>query len=198
MIGEYLGALVKTEFECSHGHRWMAMPKNVKNNGTGCPKCDQDTKRKSEDINDELVGMGLRMIGYYPTNNKTKTLFECNAKHTWMATPNNILAGYGCPYCANHGFNPNKSAWEYAFMRDGYIKFGITNDLNRRLTEHRRHGEFTLIHERHHEVGQLALDWENNIKRTHGGRYVTKEQCPDGYTETLCISKLEQILESSR
>jgi hypothetical protein len=47
----------------------------------------------------------------------------------------------------------------------------------------------------YHQDGKRALDWENNIKRTFGGRYVTKEQCPDGYTETLAIHLLEHIVK---
>ena len=44
-------------------------------------------------------------------------------------------------------------------------------------------------------MGQLALDWENHIKRVYGGRYATKEQCPDGYTETLPIELLENLIK---
>jgi len=114
--------------------------------------------------------------------------------------PYNVVnSGSGCPHCAdytNGGFKPSLPAWEYVFIREDYLKFGITNNLTGRLNDHRRGGEIVLVHEKYHENGQLALDWERHIKQTHGGRYVTKEQCPDGYTETLPIALLESIIWS--
>lgn len=197
LIGEYVDRHTKAEFLCARGHQWKTQPGHVMS-GKGCPYCSViDITSTRELINERISHRGIWQISEYK-NAKTKAVFECSIGHRWEATPDNIIRGKGCPTCADYGFNPSSPAWEYAFTRDGYLKYGITNDLTRRLNEHRRHGEFTLVHERCHEVGQLALDWENNIKRTHGGRFATKEQCPDGYTETLPVALLEEVKRASQ
>jgi hypothetical protein len=194
-IGEYLNAKTKTMFQCECGHQWETTPNKIKR-GSGCPKCYIKNISSSKKEFQEWLAHNDReivIIGEY-SNNNTKTLFGCECGHQWEASPVNIKNGRGCPVCAEYGFNPSKPAWEYVFKRDGYIKYGITNNLQQRLNSHRKHGYIVLLHERYHEVGQLALDWENGVKRTHGGRYVTKEKCPDGYTETLPIHLLEAII----
>lgn len=195
LIGEFATNKTKSLFECRKGHQWSTQPCKVLM-GRGCPHCAAANHIKSsKKILGDLISLrGIYLIGEYK-NAKTRSLFGCRDGHQWLATPDNVIRGRGCPICAEYGFNPSSPAWEYAFTRDGYLKFGITNDLTRRLNEHRRHGEFTLVHERRHTVGQLALDWENNVKRIHGGRYVTKEQCPDGWTETLPLTLLEDIVK---
>ena len=120
---------------------------------------------------------------------------ECG--HIWIAKPCDILNGeHGCPKCAKHGFNPALSAWSYIFERNNYIKYGITNNLEQRLKAHRRYGEFVVHHSVHYENGKFAKDWENNIKVQYGGKYVLKEECPDGYTETLPLEILPSLLLS--
>lgn len=194
MIGKYTDSKTKTEFLCQYGHTWSSIPSHVMA-GSGCPVCSHKQQLTEKDVKERLSELSITMVGMF-TKMIGKTEFECKSGHRWKTSPNNILNnGTGCPICSDYGFNPNKPAWEYGFVRNGYLKIGITNDLRRRLNEHRKHGEFTLVHECLHEVGQLALDWERNIKQIYGGKYVTKEQCPDGYTETLPVSLLNVILE---
>jgi len=152
-----------------------------------------------KELIDKLLadGRGMSLIGEY-TNAQTKTWFKCMAGHQWEAKPHSVKnMGSGCPICADHsggGFRVGKPAWEYAFVRENYLKFGITNNLSNRLTDHKRHGDFTLVHSRYHEIGQQALDWENLVKKKFDGKFVSKEQCPDGYTETLPTYLLEMIV----
>jgi len=196
LVEGYINNSTKTVFQCRHGHQWSAKPNDIKN-GQGCPECaDAQWRFTAEKLSEWLLqdGREITLVGEFEST-KIKTTFQCHHGHQWASTPSNIKQGRGCPVCAAYGFNPNKAAWEYAFTRDGYLKFGITNDIVRRLNEHRRHGEFTIVHERYHEVGQVALDWENNIKRTYGGKFVTKDECPHGYTETLPIHLLEELIK---
>ena len=194
MAGEYTNTRTKTEFTCNLGHVWLAIPNNVLHY-SGCPICSGKSKKSKDIINDLVKPKGFKMIsGYVSMNDKAE--FMCVHGHKWHSTPTHIINnGSGCPTCSYYGFNPDKPAWEYGFTRDGYLKYGITNDLVRRLNEHRKYGEINLVHERYHERGQNALDWERHIKTTHGGRYATKEQCPDGYTETLPIHLLEYLIK---
>lgn len=38
------------------------------------------------------------LVGEY-LDSRTKTLFSCDVGHTWLATPDNICRGSGCPHC---------------------------------------------------------------------------------------------------
>lgn len=190
MTGEYINARTKSNFQCSLGHKWLAIPQSIMN-GKGCPDC---AKLSNIVINERLFSRHIQIVGPY-VNNYTKADFECELGHIWSAVPNNILNGSGCPLCAVYGFTPSKPAWEYIFIRDNYLKYGITNYLDKRLNQHRRNGEIILVHQKYHENGQKALDWENYIKTKIGGKYVTKDICQDGWTETLSLDKLNILLE---
>ena len=214
LVGEYTNTYTKTIFECAHMHQWKSTPRNVKS-GRGCPVCAIEARPTiaslfrltKSDIESRLVAddRGIKIIGEY-TNSKTKTTFECTHGHQWMAQPNSIMSGRGCTICSSinfipdksAGFSPDKPGWEYIFTRDSYLKYGISNNLNRRLSEHKRYGDIEIAHLKHHENGQDALDWENSIKKTHGGKYVTAVWCPDGWTETLPITYLKILLEESK
>lgn len=190
MIGDYTTTKTKTEFLCSNGHTWVVLPKDVLS-GHGCPHCS-DTRLSKEAVNNRLLqnGQGISIVGDY-VNAHTKTELICGNGHTWHAIP-----GGGCPYCSKTGFKLDKPAWVYVLLFANYIKYGITNNLQNRLSTHQRvNGEYTLVGSRYFDVGLNALNLENEIKRIFGGCFVTKEVCPDGYTETLCISNLDKLLE---
>lgn len=137
------------------------------------------------------------IVGKY-TDALTKTEFRCIlGNHFWQGIPANILHGNGCPYCADHtggGFKPDKPAWIYVIKFANYIKYGITNNLERRLAVHKRNGKYTVITSKYFAMGQSALNLENDVKNIFGGRFVNKEICPDGYTETLCVSRLSDLV----
>ena len=201
LIGEFTNVRTKTIFECINGHRWEAKPYKIFGGswgtGTDCPFCNTINKSFNSTIFTNLLTENQRdveLVGDY-VNAKSKTLFKCSKNHEWFTTPDSIMRGSGCPVCVcrDSGFDIEQPAWTYVILFEEFIKFGVTNNLNRRMNEHKKSGEFTLVYSKYYEVGQLAIEWENNIKRLHGGRYVTKEKCPSGYTETLPPHLLETI-----
>lgn len=194
LVGIFTELNKETEFECSNGHQWLTKASYVAI--SGCPRCKRVDRLLKSDIESWLLedGRGIKLVGDY-VNSRTKTTFECTHGHQWDAVPNSIKSGSGCSVCSPSGFNPNKPAWTYIFTRGSYLKYGITGNLNSRMTQHRRHGELELVYTKHHENGQDALDWENQIKQTHGGKYVTDALCPDGHTETLPMTHLQLLLE---
>lgn len=194
LVGEYTGVKVSAKFQCEYGHQWATQPYHVIN-GSGCPHCSGTYSPTTVEFSEWLSedGRGISLVGEY-TNNHTKTTFQCCYGHEWITTPNSVKGGCGCPVCAERGFSPLKPAWVYVLAFANFIKYGITNDLERRLREHNRNGDYTLVYSHLHQIGQHALDWENNIKRTHGGKYAAKDQCPDGWTETLPHYVLEAII----
>lgn len=66
------------------------------------------------------------------SNARTSIIHECVEGHQWPATPNKILAGRGCPICADNTFNPNKPGLLYYIKIEHenlcYYKVGITNN----------------------------------------------------------------------
>lgn len=203
MIGKYGGTKIKTKFQCQHGHQWDARPDNIKK-GDNCPICSVKNRSIStEEFSEWLMNKdsGVKLLSNY-INAHSKITLRCENEHEWETTPNTIKNGRGrCPKCypinPKKGFNPNKPGWIYVLVFGDFIKYGITNNLQQRLKKHLRNGNYVVGHTHRYEIGQHALDWENHIKRTHGGRYVTKEQCPDGYTETLPINSMEWIVKTT-
>lgn len=190
--GEYLGARTYTTFICSAGHIWSQPPMKIMS-GKGCPHCAGNAKLSQAIVNEKLKDCGITMLGEY-INSHTISLFRCEDGHEWQTSPTNVLRTSGCPHCADYGFNPSKPAYAYLLDYGDFIKYGITNSLMSRLRNHRyKNGDFTVIATRLYEHGTDALRWENYIKTTLGGKYATRERCPDGYTETLHPSLTETM-----
>lgn len=195
MIGKYINGKKRTEFECKNGHHWITDPASIFR-GADCPHCSNRAKLSKDVVNDRLIGTDIKMIGEY-TNNLTKSDFQCGCGEKWSTTPNSVMSGHGCPSCAHYGFNPGKPAWIYVLKFANYIKYGITNNLKSRMSAHLRvNGQFDIVFTKSYDIGRSALEQEKAIKRIHGGRYVTKDQCPDGWTETLSLTKLQSLLET--
>jgi hypothetical protein len=197
LVGEFTSLTDPTTFKCSEGHIFTSQPRHVIGGKFGCRECFVDNLRISgQEINDRIVHRGIQMTGeYYDT--VTKVEFECICGYKWLATPRGILKGRGCHKCATHGFNPGRPGWIYILVFDEYIKYGITNNINQRLYSHKRkNGDYTVAMMKLHQDGQIAKQWENNIKIIFGGKHVTKDICPDGWTETLAVDKLNLLLET--
>jgi glutaredoxin len=194
MIGEYMGSKINSLFMCNFGHQWMAKPNNILSNN-GCPHCSRQFRLTKEIVNERINHRGIFLVGDY-INNKTKTEFMCEHGHTWLTRTDDVLNGHGCPYCTKRGYSPSKPGTLYLLDFGHFIKYGITNDSLRRLREHQHNGQYTVLFTKFYEDGRIPQNLERQIKQQFGGRFVTKDIMPDGWTETLCKSKLEQIMES--
>jgi predicted GIY-YIG superfamily endonuclease len=197
LVGKYIDYNTPTEFQCENGHIWTTKPVFLigKTRGNGCAICQTDRKRLNKEIvNQRLLvqGKGIRLVGDY-IDAVTKTLFKCKNNHEWQSAPDTVMSGKGCRLCAKSGFKVNKPASAYILLFDGFIKFGITNNLSERLKTHKGNGPYTICKTIHYNTGKEALEWENSIKQIYGGKYATKEQCPDGWTETLPVILLEEV-----
>jgi hypothetical protein len=158
----------------------------------GCGEC---MKKSVDEVHEIVEGRGYQMIGEY-LGMKKKTMFRCSEGHEWMTTPRHISDGSNCPSCSSTGFKPDLPAWIYILNFGGFIKYGITNSIDYRLRSHKRNGVYEIVATRRFEIGEDAKHWEQSIKRKFGGRYVDKSLCPDGWTETLSVDKLQLLLET--
>lgn len=197
MIGEFLGSRARTSFLCSEGHVWDSLVNNVIR-GSGCPICANNVILTDDQVRERLP-KDITMIGNY-INAKSKIKFRHDCGNEWESTPDNIMRGKSCPKCSIYGFNPNKEASLYLLDFGTYIKYGITNDLERRLSEHRRNnGNHTVILTEFFENGNAAKEIESRIRtKFKSESKVDKEQCPDGWTETLPTHLSESVIELIR
>jgi len=191
MIGEYKNAHVKTLFKCESNHEWMTTPNSVIR-GTGCPTCSGNKRKTKIEVNEVISNRNIEMIGeYFGANDKT--LFRCQNNHVWESSPSNVIRETGCPSCASHGFNPSKSGYFYLLEFSNFVKYGITNNINTRLRQHKYNGKYNILLTKFFENGNDAKMLENVIKNKFGGKYVDKSHCPDGWTETLSKTDLSEI-----
>ena len=128
----------------------------------------------------------------------------CSEGHVFEPTIANFQQGTRCPSCAKNGYNPNKRGSLYVqklIVDKSFIgiKFGITNGKTQeRMAHQSRVSKFD--HEVFYELtlqdGQKILDLENKIKEAMKGKtsYISKEDMPDGYTETVAPSELSTIM----
>lgn len=193
MVGEYYNSKTKILFQCANDHQWMAKANNVLN-GTNCSVCVNKTLTK-DIINERLMLKEIEMISEYKGALSSAT-FRCKKKHEWVTQSSSVVnMNHGCPRCAKSGFDKSKPAYAYILKFDDFIKYGITNDLNRRMIAHKINGNYDIVTSRLFEKGAYAHEWEVNVKKMLGGNYCTRDQFDNGYTETLSLNFLNNLID---
>lgn len=100
VIGEYVNSQAPILCRCAKGHEWMSRPNDLMQ-GKSCPKCAHNAKKTHQEFVDDLAKISNRIVAidqYIGSHNKIR--FRCVIDgHIWMASPSNILRGYGCPKC---------------------------------------------------------------------------------------------------
>ena len=191
LVGEYVDTQTKSLFQCSKDHEWLTRPNDVMRGG-GCPYCAGNLPLSKEIVNERIAHRGIVMIGEY-TQANAKALFQCSKGHKWLARPNHVMRGIGCPSCAKYGFDQGKSAILYyiRFETDyGPLwKIGITNlDVPTRFTSEPT--PYTIIRQWQYDDGSEALSAENKIlRRFRYHRYSGPPPLRDGNSE-LFISDI--------
>lgn len=105
----YQGAYKKLTLKhLTCGYEFKAIPHNLLR-GHGCPRCGitlrANKQRKSQlqfesEVKD-MYGDDYTVVGEYKSDGQKIEMRHNYCKNTWMVTPNNILRGRECPYCAN-------------------------------------------------------------------------------------------------
>jgi Zn finger protein HypA/HybF involved in hydrogenase expression len=96
---EYLGAHAKLKWRCSKGHEWEARPNAIRR-GNWCPTCSGKRKKTIDAMQEVARDRGGECLSAQYTNCKNKLQWRCAKGHEWEATPDNIVQGKWCPYCA--------------------------------------------------------------------------------------------------
>jgi hypothetical protein len=204
------GSSKKMPWICPKGHPYINTI-NHRVNGQGCPYCAN--KKVWPGLND-LAKWFPDLIpeadGWEPTteirNSHHIRPWICSEGHRWRAQIKSRCSGSGCAKCAKYGFNPGKEAWLYLLHHEewGMSQIGISNDIDRRLTEHRRLG-WEVVEVQGPNPGDVTRENEQAILKALTARDVrmgvTEITGPfSGYTEAWISSEypvvnLAQLLD---
>ena len=112
VVDQYVGNRIKILHRCKiDQYEWSAAPYNILLN-KGCPKCAGNIKRTHDQYMRDVavINNNIKVVGAY-INLQTPILHICKIDgHQWLAKPNNILHGKGCPVCAG---NMSKTHTDY-------------------------------------------------------------------------------------
>jgi hypothetical protein len=127
LIGDWNGYRGKSKFKCKNGHEWVGFLSNVMRS-RGCARCHGHARHTKESVNELLKSQGrtVRQIDECKYA-KSKNVFKCEKGHTWMALPDNILSGKGCPHC--YGVKDCIYVWQSEgeiFNDKNVYKIGVT------------------------------------------------------------------------
>lgn len=101
-IDEYKNLKTKILHKCTKcGYEWKVRPNNLLYNKNGCPKCANHASLTQKDLENRIqkIDPDIEVFDNYK-NTYTKIKFHCKkCDNIWLAKPNNILNGRGCPFC---------------------------------------------------------------------------------------------------
>ncbi|MCK4487056.1 MAG: hypothetical protein KAU38_09880 [Desulfobacterales bacterium] len=90
----------KLEWECEHGHRWLANANTIRSGGW-CPVCSRSRQRLGLDLMREIAkGFGGECLSNEYLGVKSKLKWKCTRGHVWEAAPYWVRQGNWCPFCS--------------------------------------------------------------------------------------------------
>lgn len=150
----FLNAHSHATVRCSRdGFEWKAKINNLIHGNKGCPLC-AGNRRFSE--NERVVQINTYGNGRFLFKGWVDSYTNCYSKasvscckcgNEWQSSIDNMLHGKGCPSCAKTGYDPSITGTLYAMRSDcgEHVKIGISNNIDRRLSELRRSTPFNFI-----------------------------------------------------
>ena len=203
---EFHGQDTKLNLEClKDGYKWATSINNIMN-GKGCPKCagnikptEQEALQKCIDICKEMDYDVVGFVGGYKGAHKTRFEYNCKIHGKQNVCYNDFVnIGSRCNGCAVTGYSTSKQGtfYVYQWTKDShsFIKFGITNQKElTRIKEQKRETKYNYkkVWSATFEDGSIPLYIENYIKNSGIEiGIMSKEEFPDGFTETTNISNL--------
>ncbi len=197
------GSPKRRKWICRLGHSWEAPIRDRHRNNLGCPFCANFKILLG--FNDLLTThpqIAQEAFGWNPTTvvagSERKRKWKCPAGHTYIANiRDRTRVNSGCPSCSIYGFDPNKKGFLYFLGHEnwGMLQIGITNNPEKRLTQHKKLG-WDLLELRGPMDGFLTQDWETAILRMlkAKGADLSNEAIAgkfDGYSEAWSKSTFE-------
>jgi len=95
----YKNNSTKLKWQCSVGHKWEAIPSNVRA-GHWCPYCAGQGKLNIRQLAELAEYRGGKCLSTRYNNSKSKLKWQCAEGHIWEASAGSIKAGQWCPNCS--------------------------------------------------------------------------------------------------
>ena len=198
------------------GTPWKPTINNLLRGGR-CPKCTRSYVYSEQELVEKVNQLGGTEFKFHQPvidlsrGVKSKIILKClKANFFWETTPDCIFSGNKCPHCAETGFNKSKPAFFYLqrLIENGNVialKIGITNNEPvKRMYIQSTKSEFEhqLIGYVYNDAGNLIYDFEANmlrdLKNKGASPFVDKSRMKDGYTETVCFSQQDNIVDAMK
>ncbi len=96
----WISAHSKMPFKCSKGHRWEAMPGQVKS-GRWCPDCSKNRRYTIEQMQKLAKDNGGICMSNIYQGIATPLLWSCKKGHQWRAKPQTVVRGHWCRKCSD-------------------------------------------------------------------------------------------------
>jgi hypothetical protein len=98
---KYINTATKLQWECAKGHRWLAVPAQIKD--SWCPMCSHNRKKTLEDMQALARSKGGECISKKYVNIKTPLKWKCNRGHIWTSLYLYINRNENfCPTCRRY------------------------------------------------------------------------------------------------
>lgn len=217
-----IGSHKSVWWRCQYGHSYDMPVKRRTRNGKGqnCPYCSNLRIDETNSIR-TLKPEWLSEWDYDKNDKRTpdntginsyfKVYWKCQYGHEWQVSPTNRHTyGTDCPNCAVSGYKTSIDGFFYIHLivvgsKRG-LKYGITNfpedRMKHLLFRNKRESKFSenLKIKNLYILkgsGSEVLRIEGLIRELYGKKYFTREEFPQGYTETIPFeeSKPKEILE---
>jgi hypothetical protein len=96
---KYISSQTKLTWQCKEGHKWEAVPANIKQ-GSWCPLCAGKQMGTIEEMRSIARARGGQCLSLTYMNSSTKLTWQCKNGHQWEAAPGDIKRGRWCLACA--------------------------------------------------------------------------------------------------
>ena len=201
---EYKTTRAEVKIICK-SHGIFEQQPNSHLNGRGCPECAKikisKVKNKGKKAFEQdamsIHGYKYKYVGAY-INGRTPTEILCCVHGVFRQSPENHLAGQGCPSCSVYGYSPELPCYFYVNkLGDEFLKFGITRNLDIRLKQQSILCNYTTenIFSIYFDRSDTAFSLEKSVKSNIDCGVISKEDMLDGYTETAKLADLTKIYD---
>lgn len=205
----YRGNKVHSTIICNDHGPFEQVP-HAHRNGQGCPDCGKIALSKLKILNlkqvlerfEKVHGDTYDYSQVVYTGAQNNVTIVCEKHGPFEQTPNNHLAGSGCPNCAILGFRNNQPGYYYCLSILGHgghwwFKGGISGDPNRRARQIQSslrganlHLDVVVVNSIRFERGIDARNLESKLLREEGIRAFTIERF-DGSRELFSFNPIE-------
>lgn len=206
--GEFNGKDTKLLLRCKCGFSWGTTTiHNLLRGLSTCKNCSakKSSKRLSKPehvVLEQIKGICgeecLLFVGWAGEykNEHSKFKWVCEEGHSCSTSISNFLLGRRCPSCAG---NNQKQLYINIVSNKELplgLKYGIAFDYRRREREENRVSLFNIKTCKVYLFSTVedCKEAEKYIKRYYKLPYFTKQEVPDGYTETASIFEMERII----